>query len=183
VSRIADGSVDAVKVAVDMVDLVSGRTQLKRQGRRYVGRCPFHDERTASFGIDPLDKLYYCFGCQRGGDAIGFVMEAEALDFTAAVEWLADRYGVRVEYETTSPDADRRREQRDRLLKLLDDTAAFYERFLWEAGEAKGARDYLQEREISEETARRFRLGYAPSAGDRLRRAALGKGFTPAELD
>jgi DNA primase len=183
VSRIADGSVEAVKVAVDMVDLVSGRTQLKRQGRRYVGRCPFHDERTASVGIDPLDKLYYCFGCQRGGDAIGFVMEAEALDFTAAVEWLADRYGVRVEYETTSPDADRRREQRDRLLKLLDDTAAFYERFLWEAGEAKGARDYLQEREISEETARRFRLGYAPSAGDRLRRAALGKGFTPAELD
>jgi DNA primase len=183
VSRIADGSVEAVKAAVDMVDLVSGRTQLKRQGRRYVGRCPFHDERTASFGIDPLDKLYYCFGCQRGGDAIGFVMEAEALDFTAAVEWLADRYGVRLEYESASPDADRRREQRDRLLKLLDDTASFYERFLWEAGDAQAARAYLQERGIGEEAARGFRLGYASSSGDRLRRAALGKGFTPAELD
>ena len=78
-----------------MVDLIGARTPLRRSGARYVGRCPFHDERTPSFSVDPVKKVYYCFGCQRGGDHIAFVRETENLDFAAAVETLADRYGVR----------------------------------------------------------------------------------------
>jgi DNA primase len=99
------------------------------------------------------------------------------------VEWLADRYGVTLEYEETSPEADRRRAQRDRLLKLLDAAATFYQRFLWEAGESAPARAYLEQRGISRESADRFRIGYASAAPDRVKRAALGKGFTAPELD
>ena len=182
-TRIRSESVEAVKEAVDMIDLVSGRTQMKRSGGEWRGRCPFHDERTGSFWVNPLTKVYYCFGCQAKGDAIGFVQATEALDFAGAVEWLADRYGVELEFDETSPEADRRREQRERLLKLLDAAAAFYQRFLWEAGEAEGARAYLADRGITRESADRFRLGYASVASDRVKRAALGRGFTAAELD
>jgi DNA primase len=183
VSRIADASVEAVRDAVDMVDLVGGATQLRRSGGRFVGRCPFHEERTASFSVDPVKKLYHCFGCQRGGDHVKFVEETQNLDFVGAVEWLADRYGVALEYEQSSPAADRRRDERRRLLRLLDDAAAFYARYLWQSGEAAAARAYLEERGIREEVAREFRLGYSPAAWDRLCRAATGKGFTAPELD
>ncbi len=182
-TRIRHESVEAVKEAADMIDLVSGRTQLKRSGVEWRGRCPFHDERTASFWVDPVKKVYHCFGCGVGGDAIGFVTETEALDFSAAVEWLADRYGVELEYEQSSPEAERRRAQRDRLLQLLESAATFYQRFLWDAAEAEPARAYLSGRGVSRESADRFRIGYAPSASDRVRRAALAKGFTAAELD
>jgi DNA primase len=183
VSLIKPESVEAVKNAVDMIDLVSGRTQLRKAGTEWRGRCPFHDERTPSFWVNPLEKVYYCFGCQAKGDAISFVKETETLDYPGAVEWLAERYGVRLEYEESSPDADRRRRERERLLKLLDDAASFYERYLWEAQEAAVARTYLAERGIAEDTARAFRLGYASAMPDRVVRAAQSKGFTHPELE
>ncbi len=182
-TRIKDASVEDVRVAVDMVDLVSGKTVLRRSGGRFVGRCPFHEERTASFSVDPVKKVYHCFGCQKGGDHIGFVQETEGLDFVASVEWLADRYGVKLEYEDSTPEARKSREQRDRLLRLLEDSATFYSKFLWGTKEAEPARAYLHERGLTDETAKTFRVGYAPGAWDRLCVAALGKGFTAAELD
>ena len=181
-STIRRESLEALEAAVDMVDLVGGRTPLRRSGARYVGRCPFHEERTPSFSVDPVKKVYYCFGCQRGGDHIKFVRETENLDFAAAVETLADRYGVRLEYEQSSPAEERRRAERGRLFRLLDEAAGFYSRYLWESEEAEPARAYLAERGIADETAGDFRLGFAPSAWDRVCAAALGKGFTTAEL-
>ena len=181
-STITRESLEALEAAVDMVDLVGGRTPLRRSGARYVGRCPFHDERTPSFSVDPVKKVYYCFGCQRGGDHIKFVRETENLDFAAAVETLADRYGVRLEYEQSSPADERRRAERGRLQRLLEDAAGFYSRYLWEAAQAEPARAYLAERGIATATARDFRLGFAPSAWDRVCAAALDKGFTAAEL-
>ena len=151
-------SVEAVKEAVDMIDLVSGRTQMKRSGAEWRGRCPFHDERTGSFWVDPIKKVYYCFGCQAKGDAIRFVQETEALDFAGSVEWLADRYAVTLEYEESSPDADRRRAERERLLKLLDTAASFYQRFLWDA------------------VGRRRRAATSSSAGSRAR-APIGSAW------
>jgi len=183
VSTITRESLEALEAAVDMVDLVGGRTPLRRSGARYVGRCPFHDERTPSFSVDPVKKVYYCFGCQRGGDHIAFVRETENLDFAAAVETLADRYGVRLEYEQSSPADERKRAERGRLLRLLDDAAGFYSRYLWESAEAEPARAYLAQRGITDETARDFRLGFAPSTWDRVCAAALAKGFTADELN
>ena len=88
-ARIKDESVRAAVDAADMVEVVSGRTQLRKAGPRYVGRCPFHEERTPSFSVNPAEKLFYCFGCGKGGDVITFVRDTEQLDFAEAVEWLA----------------------------------------------------------------------------------------------
>src|SRR5689334_25280453 len=127
-ARIKDSSVRDVVAAADMVDVVSGRTALRRaSGSRYTGRCPFHEEKTPSFSVNAVDKLYYCFGCGAGGDVIKFVQESEQLDFAGAIEWLADRFNVPVEYEESSPQADEARRRRDRLHALLDAAASFYE--------------------------------------------------------
>src|ERR671930_1376572 len=113
-ARIKDASVEEVKEAADIVAVVSARTQLRKAGARYLGRCPFHQERTPSFSVNPQDKLYYCFGCGAKGDLITFVRETEQLDFAEAVEWLADRFNVRVDFEEVSPQqgAERRRRAR-----------------------------------------------------------------------
>src|SRR5207237_10269407 len=125
--RYTDGSRERVRDAVDFADLVGQRTELRRAGvNRLVGLCPFHDERTPSFGIDPVEKLYHCFGCGAGGDLFSFVMETEGLDFAAAMEALADRYGVELEREAEDPGEAARRVRRERLLALLERTAAWY---------------------------------------------------------
>jgi DNA primase len=166
-----------------MVALVNARTELRRAGPdRYEGRCPFHDERTPSFGINPFKKVYYCFGCQASGDAFNFVMETEGLDFTGALESLADRFGVQLETETEDPRAAERRARRGRLHELLGRAADYYARYLWEGREAADARDYLRGRGLSEEILREFRVGYAPSAWDRILTASRRAGFTEEEL-
>jgi DNA primase len=175
-------SIDRVKDAVDMVELVGARTELRRAGGRMVGLCPFHDERTPSFSVNVEQKLYHCFGCGEGGDAIGFVQQTEALDFPGAVEFLAARYGVELKREEEDPQAEERRRRRERMLKLLERATAFYERYLWEADEAEPARRYLAERGLGDQVLRDFRIGYAPKAWDRVMRAAQRDGFSEQEL-
>ena len=132
-------SKDRVRDAVDFVELVSARTELRRAGpARFEGLCPFHDERTPSFGIDPAQKVYHCFGCQASGDVFTFVQETEGVDFKGALELLAERYGVELQREQEDPREAERRKRRERLLELLKRTAAYYERYLWESSEAGG---------------------------------------------
>jgi DNA primase len=181
VARIKDASVDEVKAAADMVAVVSARTQLRKAGARYLGRCPFHEERTPSFSVNATDKLYYCFGCGAKGDLITFVRETEQLDFAGAVEWLADRFNVQLEYEETSPQQDARRRRRERLLELLDAAASFYERYLWDSQAGSLARDYLAGRGLGQEVCREYRLGLA-LGGTTLGRKARERGFTRDEL-
>ncbi|MEO8290911.1 MAG: DNA primase [Gaiellaceae bacterium] len=174
-------SVEETVAAADMVDVVSGRTQLRKTGARYTGLCPFHSEKTPSFGINPVEKLFYCHGCHKGGDLISFVRETEGLDFAQAVEWLGDRYGVQLEYEETSPAQEARRKRSDRLESLLEDAAGFYSRYLWDTPAGEPVRAYLAERGLTEETCRDFRLGLAPG-GDHLAVKAREKGYTQEEL-
>ena len=175
-------SIDRVREAIDMAELVGAKTDLRRVGSRYTGLCPFHDERTPSFSVDVERKLYHCFGCGEGGDAIRFVEQTEALDFPDAVEALGDRYGVRLEREEDDPAAEQRRRRRERLYALLDRAASFYASYLQGAGEAKRAREYLAGRALSGEILAEFRVGYAPSAWDRMLVGAQQNGFTPEEL-
>jgi DNA primase len=182
-ARYTQDSRERVRDAVDFVELVGARTELRRAGvRRLQGLCPFHDERTPSFGIDPVEKLYHCFGCGVGGDVFTYVMETEGLDFGAALEWLADRYGVQLEREAEDPREAERRQRRDRLLALLERTAAYYVRVLWESGEAAPARQYLAGRGLAEATLREFRVGFAPGAYDRVVAASRRAGYSEAEL-
>jgi DNA primase len=176
-------SKDRVRDAVDFVELVSARTELRRAGpARFEGLCPFHDERTPSFGIDPGQKVYHCFGCQASGDVFTFVQETEGVDFKGALELLAERYGVELQREQEDPREAERRKKRERLLELLSRTAAYYERCLWDSAEAARARDYLAGRGLGEEMLREFRVGYAPSAWDRVLLASRRGGFSVAEL-
>jgi DNA primase len=181
VARLKDESVEAVKAATDLVTLVEARTRLRKVGGRYTGLCPFHQERTPSFSVSPDRGTYHCFGCGAGGDAITFVEATEGVDFVGAIEWLADRFHVTLEYEELSPEADARRRRKDRLYALLDQAAAFYERTLWETGAGGAVRTYLARRGLQEETCRRFRLGLSPR-GNALVRKARERGFGPAEL-
>ncbi len=166
--------------AADMVEVVSGRTALRKAGARYSGRCPFHEERTPSFSVNPADKLYHCFGCGKGGDVITFVRETENLDFAGAVEWLAERFRVALEYEETSPQQEESRKRRDRLHAVLDQAATFYERYLWESAAGVPVRAYLESRGLGEPVCREFRLGLSPGTG--LAKKAREKGFTADEL-
>jgi DNA primase len=178
---IREASVREAVDAADMVEVVSARTQLRRSGARWTGLCPFHDEKTPSFSVNPADKLFYCFGCGKGGDIISFVRETEQLDFAQAVEWLAERYRVTLEFEETSPEQDAARGRRERLLSLLEQATVYYERSLWESPRGEAARSYLAGRGLGEDVCREYRLGLAPG-GAILARKAREKGFTAAEL-
>ncbi len=176
-------SKDRVRDAVDMIELVSARTELRRAGpSSYEGLCPFHEERTPSFGIDPGKKVYYCFGCQASGDVFTFVQETEGLDFKGALELLAERYGIELQREQEDPRAAERRRRRERLLELLARTAVYYERYLWDSTEARRAREYLESRGLQEAVLREFRVGYAPSAWDSVLLASRRGGYSEAEL-
>src|SRR3989337_3165362 len=154
-ARIKDSSVRDVVAAADMVEVVSGRTPLRRaSGTRFTGRCPFHEEKTPSFSVNPVDKLYYCFGCGKGGDVISFVRETESLDVGGAVEWLAERFRVPIEVEEASPRVEIERRRRERLYALLEQTTTFFERVLWEGDAGAFVRAYLDERGLGEAVAR-----------------------------
>src|SRR3954467_8377918 len=182
-ARYTDDSRDKVRDAVDFVDLVGSRVELRKAGiRRYVGLCPFHEERSPSFGIDPVEKLYHCFGCGAGGDVFKWVMELESVGFGEALELLADRYNVALERTEEDPRAAERRSERDRLHAVLERAAAYYVRVLWESSEAAGARESLASRGLQEPALREFRVGFAPSAWDRVVAASARAGFTSAEL-
>jgi DNA primase len=173
--------VQDVKAAADMVEVVSARTPLRRaSGSRFTGRCPFHEEKTPSFSVNPVDKLYYCFGCGKGGDIVAFVRETENLDFVGAIEWLADRFRIPLDYEEASPQHDEARRRRERLHAVLDQTAAYFERLLWDGPAGAPVREYLAGRGLGEEIAKEFRLGLSPGRG--LAEKAKERGFTLDDL-
>lgn len=182
-ARYTDESRERVRDAVDFAELVGARTELKRSGvQRLQGLCPFHEERTPSFGIDPVEKVYYCFGCSAGGDVFKFVMETEGLDFGSALESLAERYNVQLERETEDPQEAAKRERRERLYALLERTAAYYVRVLWESPDAAEARAYLERRGLREDVLRAYRVGFAPDAWDRVINGSQRAGFSEQEL-
>jgi DNA primase len=182
VARFSTDTIERVKEAADIVEIVSAHTDLRRQGERFVGLCPFHEERTPSFSVDPREKLYYCFGCEAGGDVFRFVQEREGLGFAEAVETLGERYGVEVARERADPRAEEARRRRARLWELLERTAAFYGSFLWESPKAGKARDYLEGRGLGEEVLRAFGVGYAPSAWDQVLTRGQRAGYSVQEL-
>jgi DNA primase len=177
------GSVEQVKEASDIVEVISAYTDLRRSGTRYTGLCPFHDERSPSFSVDQAEKLYHCFGCGVGGDVIKFVEEKEGLSFPDAVEALADRYGIELEREAEDPRAEEIRRKRARLGELLERTAGFYSTFLNDAPQAKRARDYLEQRGLGEEALKEFGVGCAPGTWDTILLRGQQAGYSMEELE
>lgn len=150
-----------------MVALVGEHAALKRQGRRWVGLCPFHQERSPSFSVNAEEGLYYCFGCQRSGDAITFVRETEHTDFAEAVRRLADRAGLTI---TEDAAASAERSRRTPLYDAMSRAVAWYHERLLHAPDAGAARHYLRSRGYDVSVVRQFQLGWAPDAWDELAR-------------
>ena len=180
-ARIKDTSVEAVKSSAEILPLVEDYVRLRKAGGTYKGLCPFHQEKTPSFTVTPARGTFKCFGCGEGGDAISFVERLENVDFVGAIEHLAKRFGVEIEYEEISPEADRARRQKERLGQLLERATLFYERLLWESDQAAFVREYLASRGLGDEVCRQFRLGYAPG-GPTLTGRAAQEGFGGDEL-
>ena len=167
---IPDEDVAQVRAATDMVALVGEHTALKRVGRRFVGLCPFHSEKSASFSVNAEEGLYHCFGCQASGDAISFVRAVEGCDFVEAVERLAARAGVTVRNEDDAR-SGANRGQRARLYDALSAAVAFYHGRLLDGRDAGPARQYLRSRGYDGDVVRQFQLGYAPAGYDDLVRS------------
>ncbi len=174
-----------IRERADLVALVGEYVRLKRSGASFKGLCPFHSEKTPSFYVHPARGFFHCFGCGASGDAIAFVSRLEGLSFPEAVRWLAEREGITVEeVEGRAPSADRAaRRRRERLLSLLESAADFYVRQIEEHPLGAMAREELRARGITEETASRFALGYAPAGWDALAGHLRAKGFSPADAE
>jgi DNA primase len=169
---------DEIRARVDLVDLVGAVVPLKRAGERWKGLCPFHQEKTPSFTVNPKLHLFHCFGCHAGGDAFEFLRRHDRLDFPEAVRLLADRAGVPLPEREGPRDAG----ARDGLLTLTEWAARRFEAWLWDGAEAERARQYLDGRGISRDTAHAFRLGYAPEGWDHLLGAARKDGHSVEAL-
>ncbi|MEX1009183.1 MAG: DNA primase [Acidimicrobiia bacterium] len=163
---ILDDDVARVRDATDLVTLAGEHLALKRVGKRFVGLCPFHAEKTPSFNVNPDIGRFYCFGCQANGDAISFVREVEHLDFVDAVERLASRAGITLRYDNNAVAKDKGRKAR--LNEAVGAAIEFYEQLLLEAPEGGTARKYLRGRGFDGDAVRQFRLGWSPDSWDRL---------------
>ncbi len=167
---IPDEDVAAVRQATDAVALIGEYTQLKRVGRRFVGLCPFHSEKSPSFSVNAEEGLYYCFGCQASGDPITFLRAIEGLSFVEAIERLAARSGVRIRTDAEGADKEAR-DKRQALFDAMEKAVAFYHERLISHPDAARARQYLRSRGLEGDMVRRFKLGWAPEGGNQLARA------------
>lgn len=182
-ARIAEEDIDRVREATDFAALVEQRCELERGGAgSYMCLCPFHDERTPSMSIKPDDKLFHCFGCGEGGNIFKWVELTEGVDFTGAVELLADRAGIQLKTPEEDPETAARRAREKRLLELLDRTSRFYERQLWESQEGADARRELQRRGLNPDLLKAFRVGYSPRRGNPVLQGSQAAGYGVDEL-
>lgn len=182
--RIRDDDIQAVKDRTDLVQLASQYLTLKKAGAdRMVGLCPFHQEKTPSFGISPSKQLYYCHGCGAGGDAIRFVRELEHLNYVEAVERLAQQAGVTLRYEGDSPEARRAAARKHALYRANEQAGELFASMLTEGKEAAEAREYVQARGISTDSVAQFGIGFAPAYRDfLLRRLSQARDLSPEVL-
>jgi DNA primase len=177
---ILDEDVARARESTDIVALIGEHLALKRVGARYRGLCPFHQEKTASFYVNPELGVFHCFGCQASGDAITFVREMEHLDFVEAVERLAARSGIQLRYDDKRTNQDRSR--KTRLAEAVGAAIDEYHRLLLESPDAGLARKYLRSRGFDGDAVRRFKLGWAPDEWDHLSRVLQKAGYKREDL-
>ena len=175
-----DEIVEEVRSRNDIVDIISGYVRLQKRGSNYFGLCPFHNEKSPSFSVSPGKQMYYCFGCGAGGNVITFLMEYENYTFAEALKVLADRAGVTLPQEDNSKEAKAREELRTTLLKINKLAANF---FYWQLHQPQGevGYRYFRNRELTDETIRRFGLGFAGKSGG-LYQYLKGKGYDDGVL-
>ena len=180
--RIPEETIEQVLAATDIVDLVGSYLPLKRAGSNFKANCPFHNEKTPSFMVNPARQSYHCFGCGEGGNAISFVISYENLPFPDAIKKLANRAGVVVQEDAYDPEADKRRRRKSRLLELHNQAARFMHQVMMESPDAQHARDYLKSRGYGKGMAERWVVGWMPENPSTFLNWAREQGFTGREL-
>jgi DNA primase len=182
VAQIPKESIEQVLSATDIVDLIQSYVPLKRAGAQFRANCPFHNEKTPSFYVNPARQSFHCFGCGKGGDAISFVRDYENLPFMEAVQKLAGRAGIVIREEEADPEADRKRKSKGRLLDLHREAADFFHQQLLKAPEAAHARDYLKSRGFGREMAANWTVGWMPENAKTFLDWARARKFSGREL-
>lgn len=177
--RIAEDTVREIRERTDIVTLVSSYLPLRRSGANHQGLCPFHGEKTPSFNVNATRQIFHCFGCGVGGNVFSFLMRMEGLTFPEAVRRLGERVGIHIEDEAPSPAEEQRRQERERLARINEVACEFYHQVLLKEEEGAPGRRYLRQRGYDGETARTFRLGFAPGRWDALAEHLARKGFDP----
>jgi DNA primase len=175
-------TVQQILDATDIVEMIQGYFPLKRSGSNFQAVCPFHNEKTPSFNVNPHRQIFHCFGCQAGGDAIKFVMLYENLSFPEAAKKLADRAGVTVIEETLDPKELAKQRGKSDLMRMQKAAAEWFHRLLFKSPEAQPARDYLKSRGLSMETSRKWKFGYAPTDQRPFMDWARAEGFAVPQL-
>lgn len=176
---ISQETINAVQNSADIVSIIGEYTKLERRGSDWWGCCPFHNEKTASFHVEPDKKFYYCFGCHAGGDVIKFIMEQEKVSYSDAIATLAKRTGIEIKYTNGTP------EKENPQLKIIEQYTELYERtasmfhyFLIETPQGKSALEYITSRGITLDTIKKFKLGFAPIDRKWLKNFLLKKNFS-----
>jgi DNA primase len=180
--RISPETIEQVTAALNIVDVIGSYFPLRRAGTEFRALCPFHQEKTPSFYVNPDKQTFYCFGCQRGGSIIQFVQEYEHLDFPEAVRRLAMRAGIAIEQEEFSPEEEEKQTLRKRLLRLHFEAASWFHRNLLRTRAAEAARGYLSQRGLNIEIAKRWQIGYSPDSWTALTEWGQQSGFSREEL-
>jgi len=176
-AQFGDSKVEEVRARADIIEIIGAHVRLRRAGRNFVGLCPFHNEKTPSFSVNAERGFFHCFGCGVGGSAFDFIMRVEGLTFGEALRSLAKKYGVTLpEHDVSGPAAG----EREAMLKASEVAAEFFAHVLWNTTDGAMARDYLNSRGISVETARGFMIGYAPSRPASLAKALEKRGLREA---
>jgi DNA primase len=173
--------IDQIKNAASIVDVASQYTVLRRRGKKHLGLCPFHSEKTPSFTVDEDKQLFHCFGCNVGGDLFTLVMEKENLSFPEALRFLAEKYNIKLpEKRKFSPQLLKLEEK---LYKISEDSLAFFRKNLYNTKEGENAREYLRKRGISEEIIQNLKIGYALNSWDSLLNFFQRKEISPSLLE
>ena len=180
--RYSDDIIEEVIHRTNIVDLIGADVRLKRAGSNYTGLCPFHAEKTPSFSVSPSKQMYYCFGCHAGGNAITYMMEYHNYTFVEALKILAERAGIQLPEEALSEEQREASLKKARLLDIYKKAASFYYYRLKNDPKGTGLR-YLTSRGLSEDTIRRFGLGFADQFGDSLYRYLKQKDFSDEDLN
>ncbi len=173
---------DRVRTAVDIVDLVGGYVQLRRQGANFVGLCPFHEDRRPSFNVNPTRQTWKCWVCDLGGDVFSFLMEKERISFPEALQMLADRVGIVIEQKRSSGKHENP-DYKKSLYEAMEWACREFHQCLLKEPAAETARSYLAERGISDDSIRRFNLGYAPDAWNWLIDRGVNRGLKAEILE
>ena len=176
-ARISEQIIENIRSKADIVDTISNYIQLKKRGRNFFGICPFHDEKTPSFSVNQDKQIYKCFGCGVGGSSINFVMEIEKLDFVEAIKYLGEKYGIEVNLNRS----EKENNTFSQLIEINELVSMYYMNNLFKE-ENKEVLKHINNRGISDEIIKEFKLGYADSSYNKVLKGIQSKEFNPIAM-